>query len=153
MKISVIAIAFALLAARAADVPPARLWKGTEFGPLAKTLATKMDETKSGMQPLLQGPGFSMIFFHREGSGNAEVHEKLADFLVVKEGEGAVIVGGRVIAPKSTAPGEIRGTGIEGGTQHTLAVGDIIYIPANTPHQMIVAAGRRLDAAVIKVGQ
>ena len=34
---------------------------------------------------------------------------------------------------------------------HALAVGDVIYIPANTPHQMLVSGGKHLNAAVVKV--
>lgn len=149
MKRTLVGLVTALALAHGAVAPGTKQWKAAEFVSMAKT--AKIDESGSGMTPLLQGAGFNAIFFHRERSGLAEVHKKLADFLVVKEGEGAVVVGGTVVAPKESAPGEIRGSGIQGGTRYALAPGDVIYIPANTPHQMIVAEGNHLDAAVIKI--
>ena len=87
----------------AADPTGAVLWKTAELKGMEKTLATKLDETKSGMGPLMKASGYSAIFFHREGTGQAEVHEKLADFLVVHSGEGAVLVGGTVVGGRSTS--------------------------------------------------
>jgi len=39
-----------------------------------------------------------------------------------------------MIDPKVISPGQTRGTGIEGGVVHRLSKGDVITIPANTPH-------------------
>ena len=36
--------------------------------------------------------------------------------------------------PKVTAPGQTRADGIEGGETHHLSKGDVITVPANTPH-------------------
>ena len=40
-----------------------------------------------------------------------------------------------MIDPKVISPGQTRGSGIEGGTVHHLTKGDIVAIPAKTPHQ------------------
>jgi mannose-6-phosphate isomerase-like protein (cupin superfamily) len=40
-----------------------------------------------------------------------------------------------MVDPKVTEPGQTRGTGIEGGVSRHLTKGDVITIPAKTPHQ------------------
>jgi mannose-6-phosphate isomerase-like protein (cupin superfamily) len=44
------------------------------------------------------------------------------------------VTGGRLINPKVISPGQTRAEGIEGGQSHRLTKGDVITIPANTPH-------------------
>src|SRR5712672_3380818 len=51
------------------------------------------------------------------------------------DGEAEFVTGGKMVDPKVTAPGQTRGTGIEGGVSHHLTKGDVITIPAKTPHQ------------------
>jgi quercetin dioxygenase-like cupin family protein len=50
---------------------------------------------------------------------------------------------------KTTAPNEIRGPSITGGTKHEMHVGDVFHIPAGVPHQMLVP--KDLVIQVIKV--
>ena len=71
----------------------------------------------------------------RNGSGEAELHQKLADLIIVRSGSGAVLVGGKMIGGKPTGPDEVRGTSIEGGTKYPIQAGDTLYVPANTVHQ------------------
>ena len=79
---------------------------------------------------------------HREGDGEAEVHETMADFFVVESGEATLVVGGQVVGGKTTAPNEIRGPKINGGERRKLAAGDIVHIPVKTPHQLLVENGQ-----------
>ena len=53
--------------------------------------------------------------------------------------------------PQTQKPGEIRGTSIEGGERHRLGAGDIIHLPAGTPHQLLVEEGKPIVYFVIKV--
>jgi len=39
-----------------------------------------------------------------------------------------------MVGGKQTAPGQIRGTDVKGGETHHLSKGDVIVIPAGTPH-------------------
>lgn len=66
--------------------------------------------------------------------GMAEVHEQDTDLIYVIEGSATFVTGGRVLEPKPTAPGEIRGRAIDGGETRDLAKGDVIVVPAGTPH-------------------
>ena len=50
--------------------------------------------------------------------------------MIIRSGEGAILVGGTSQNAKPTTPGETRGDGVEGGTRYKLAPGDMIYVPA-----------------------
>jgi mannose-6-phosphate isomerase-like protein (cupin superfamily) len=90
---------------------------------------------------------------HREKTGSSEVHEKVADFLYIIDGDATVITGGKMVHGKATEPNEVRGTSIQGGQSQTMGVGDIIHIQANIPHQMILAPGHTVTYFVIKVNE
>ena len=87
----------------------------------------------------------------REATGSAEVHEHEADIFVVEGGEAMIVTGGKVVNGHREKPGEIRGSSIEGGERHRLATGDIIHIPAGTPHQLLIEKGKPFTYFVIKV--
>jgi quercetin dioxygenase-like cupin family protein len=71
---------------------------------------------------------------HREGPGQAEWHEKLADVIMIHSGAVTLVYGGEVVNGKTTAPGEIRGASITGGKSNHLVPGDVLVIQAGTPH-------------------
>ncbi len=70
----------------------------------------------------------------RDGPGKAEVHLHDTDIFYVVSGRATVVTGGTVIEPTTIAPGEIRGTRIEGGTERLLEPGSVITIANGTPH-------------------
>lgn len=70
----------------------------------------------------------------RDGAGQAEVHAKDADIIYVLDGSATLVTGGTVVEPKTTAPDEIRGRAIEGGETRVLGRGDVLIVPAGTPH-------------------
>jgi uncharacterized protein GlcG (DUF336 family) len=70
----------------------------------------------------------------REKAGMAEVHTKDADLIHVLDGAATLVTGGKVVDAKSIADDEVRGASIEGGEAHPLAKGDVIIVPAGTPH-------------------
>lgn len=70
----------------------------------------------------------------REKPGLVEVHDDDADILYVLDGEATVVTGGRLLDGKMTASGEIRGSNLEGGDTRIVRKGDVMIIPAGTPH-------------------
>jgi mannose-6-phosphate isomerase-like protein (cupin superfamily) len=85
----------------------------------------------------------------REGDGEAEVHDKQVDVIFVTSGEGTLVIGGTIVEPRTTAPGEIRGKSITGGISKKMSVGDVFNIPVKIPHQMLVP--KLLTFEVLKV--
>jgi quercetin dioxygenase-like cupin family protein len=70
----------------------------------------------------------------REAPGMAEIHDKDADLVYVLDGEATIVTGGSAVNLKTTAPGEHRGSSIEGGETRRLKKGDVMLIPAGAPH-------------------
>lgn len=71
---------------------------------------------------------------HRDKAGLVEVHEQDADIIYVLEGTATLVTGGQIVDGKTIAPGEIRGTDVKGGETRTINKGDVIIVPAGTPH-------------------
>lgn len=70
----------------------------------------------------------------REKAGQVEVHIKDADIIYVLDGTATLVTGGEVIGGKTVAPDEIRGDDVKGGDTRRIAGGDVIIVPAGTPH-------------------
>ncbi len=71
---------------------------------------------------------------------NAEQHEGATDVYFVVAGSGTVTVGGELESKRISRPGEYTGP-ITGGKPFKLQAGDILDIPANTPHATVPDAG------------
>jgi mannose-6-phosphate isomerase-like protein (cupin superfamily) len=71
---------------------------------------------------------------HRAGPGQVEVHEKETDILYMTDGEATIVTGGTMVGGKQTAPGQLRGSDVQGGETRHLKKGDLIVIPAGIPH-------------------
>lgn len=84
-------------------------------------------------------------------TGEAEVHDNNSDVFCVLSGEGEFVLGGKVVNAKITNPGETRGTAIQGGVTRKVGAGDIVIVPPKTPHQIILAKGRRMTFLVTKM--
>jgi mannose-6-phosphate isomerase-like protein (cupin superfamily) len=146
------AIAIAAAAALWAAAPAGfELWKGSDLRAMEKKLAPKVNAQKLASQPLGNFGNHSLVVIHRQGDGEAELHETQTDIFIVESGGGTLVVGGKVVNPKSTGPGEVRGTAIEGGEKRPLAPGDVAHIPAKMPHQVLVENGRRITYTIVKV--
>jgi mannose-6-phosphate isomerase-like protein (cupin superfamily) len=105
---------------------------------LEKTLGQKTDATGTATETLKKyASDYTMLAF-RNKSGKAELHEKFADFYFVVDG-------------KPTAAGEVRGDSITDGKETKLKKGDIVHIPANIPHQLLLANGDSFQYFIIKV--
>lgn len=83
---------------------------------------------------LLEAPHLRIAASRRDGAGQAEVHGHETDVFYVLQGEAIFVTGGRVSDARDTAPGEIRGSAIEGGTRHRLLPGTVVVVPPDTPH-------------------
>ena len=82
---------------------------------------------------IVEDPGLR-ILAQRRGSGEVEVHETTNHVFIIVEGEATMVTGGTLVGAKQTAPGQIRASDVQGGQTHRLSKGDVITIPAKTPH-------------------
>jgi mannose-6-phosphate isomerase-like protein (cupin superfamily) len=74
------------------------------------------------------------VLAQRRSSGEVEVHETTNHVFIIVEGEATLVTGGTLVGAKQTAPGQIRASDVQGGQVHHLTKGDVITIPAKTPH-------------------
>jgi mannose-6-phosphate isomerase-like protein (cupin superfamily) len=135
----------------AADPPGFTLWKASDLKTEEKKLAGKMSDKHVASETLQTFGNHYTMLAHRDGDGEVEVHDKVADVFYIVSGEASLIVGGTVVGGHTSAPGETRGTSITGGEKKTLGAGDAVHIPAKVPHQMLVASGKKITYFVVKV--
>jgi mannose-6-phosphate isomerase-like protein (cupin superfamily) len=128
-----------------------RVWKSTELHSRGQDLAKKLDANKAAAETIATEGNRLFLVAYREASGPAEVHHTQADIMFISEGELTMVHGGTIVDGKTTAPGEIRGSGITGGTEVRLGPGDVLHIPARMPHQMKLAPGTKVTYFVAKV--
>jgi len=83
---------------------------------------------------ITQGDDFTVSGARRTGPGQVEVHDKETDILYILDGEATFVTGGTMVGGKMTKAGQCLGTNIQGGETRHLTKGDIITIPAGTPH-------------------
>ena len=150
-KLLLAALAAASCVVFAADPAGFQLWKVADLKKTEKALGAKLDAHKAASEQLAKMDGYSFMLAHREGPGTAELHVKMADIFVVQAGEATLVVGGKLSGGQDAGPHEMRGSGIEGGEKHKLVVGDVVTIPANTPHQLLLDAGKQFTYFVVKV--
>lgn len=93
----------------------------------------------------------SLMLSERTANGGAEVHAHFDDVMLVMEGNATLITGGELVGAHAGLNGESGGSGIRNGSTQSVAAGDLIHIPAGTPHQLLIAPGTRYSALVIKV--
>ena len=121
LLLMVVALAFM---AAAAGLPTA-----VTYVPHDKVTATM---AKGGA--IIEDKGGLRVLAQRRGTGEVEVHMKTNHVFIIVEGEATFITGGTLVGSKNTAPDEVRAASVQGGQAHHLTKGDVITIPANTPH-------------------
>lgn len=77
---------------------------------------------------------YQVFTARRDKAGEVELHTLDTDIFYVVKGSATFVTGGKVIGARHTAPNEVRGKSIEGGTPHHLSQGDLIIIPHGVPH-------------------
>src|ERR1700680_1478907 len=93
----------------------------------------KVSATMAKGGPIVNDPGL-IVLANRRGAGQVEYHEHTNHIFIMVEGEATFITGGTLVDAKGTSPDQMVATSIDGGETHHLSKGDVITIPAKTPH-------------------
>jgi mannose-6-phosphate isomerase-like protein (cupin superfamily) len=153
-RTSVVSAVLSLAAAFApvvlAQEPTPDVYSPSELATMEQALSKQAKKGLATQQLKKYSSDYTLLAF-RSQSGQAEQHEKFADFYFVLSGEAKLVSGGKMVNGASTGQGELRGDSINGGKETTLKKGDIIHIPANIPHQLVLAKGTTFEYYVIKV--
>ena len=98
-------------------------------------------------------PAANTVIVRRDGPGEVEIHALLNDVLVAQAGAATLIVDGTIDGGREVAPNERRGGIIAGGRSRALHPGDVAWIPAGLPHQLIVPRGGSFAYVVVKTAR
>src|SRR5580698_11564463 len=125
--------------AAAADPDGFGMWKVSDFKQHESVLDGKIGPDHSARVTLGDYGNHLVRMIHRAATGAPEFHANFVDLWIVESGKGTVVVGGTLTDPKplgsgDASRGEMTGSGISGGERHEMSAGDVIHIPANTPH-------------------
>jgi mannose-6-phosphate isomerase-like protein (cupin superfamily) len=71
---------------------------------------------------------------YRQSSTPPMVHNRIAEFFYVLDGEADLILGGKLTNPRCLNSSNLAGDGVEGGVTHHVKKGTYILVPENTVH-------------------
>ena len=144
MRIRLIALTFlAVLAApaiaQAAEPAPMRTFMSNKEIMLLidKAKADRKGDAPLVTEPILLMAPYRALLEYRPGTSSASLHERSAELIVVLQGAGNIVTGGKLVDEKRRNANNLSGSSITGGNSQAVVVGDMLIVPANTPHQVI----------------
>ena len=148
------ALATILAAVLQASSPGFVMWSTAELDRRDTALSERMGSDHSARETLADygnpSGAHRFRFIHRDADGIPEQHANIEDVVLIKSGEATLEVGGELVR-RTGDDGEFRGDGIEGGTRYAVGAGDIMRIPADTPHRYLVPAGGHVTYLLVRV--
>jgi mannose-6-phosphate isomerase-like protein (cupin superfamily) len=106
-----------------------------------KAKADRKDNAPLVAEPILSLAPYRAQLEYRPGTSPAAVHEKDAEMMVVLEGAGNIVTGGKLVDEKRNNANNLGGSSIAGGNSQAVVKGDTLIVPANVPHQVIPTGG------------
>lgn len=126
-------------------------WTQAETDRREAALKVKVGPDHSSRETLADYGDHRFRLLYRDADGFPEQHDKIVDVVMIKSGEGTLVMGGTLRDKKgSSATGEYTGSKLEGGESHPLVTGDVVHIPAGIPHSFMVPAGRHITYILLK---
>jgi mannose-6-phosphate isomerase-like protein (cupin superfamily) len=146
------AILLASLSTAVAAEPPAQVQPPQAEHVPAATLKDYVATAKDGLvfRSATADPAARTLIVRREKAGDVETHDQMNDVMVIQDGEATMVMGGHAEGQQQTRPGEWIGGRIIGGQSYTMRPGDVLWIPAGIPHQMLIAPGGSFTYLAIK---
>lgn len=148
-------LAIALLMVSAEEKMPDgfQQWTGASLKDIELTLKTEADASSHHMsvRRLADFPQDTFMLSRRQADGVVEWHENQADVFFVQSGSATLLLGGTMVGGEVTEPHEKRNGSIQGGIKRKLSAGDVVRIPPQVPHQLLLDGSPQFTYFVIKV--
>jgi mannose-6-phosphate isomerase-like protein (cupin superfamily) len=147
MRVQLLALTFLAAAtvpafAQPAPAPMRTFMANKEImGLIDKAKADRKGDAPLVAEPILSLAPYRAQLEYRPGTSPAAVHEKDAELMVVLQGTGTIVTGGKLVDEKRNNANNLGGSSIAGGNSQSVVVGDMLFVPSNTPHQVIPAGG------------
>ena len=149
MRVAFLALTFLFVAltsnalAQPAAAPPITVFMSETdiMGLIGKAKADRKGEAPVTAEPILLLAPYRAQLEYRPVGGPAAVHEKDAELMVVLQGTGNIVTGGKLVDEKRVNANNLSGPSIADGEPHAVVKGDMILIPPNTPHQVSPTGG------------
>ena len=129
----------------------AEIFPGKDITSQLTSLTQSSKSSGSGGATLGDYKSHAIKLSVRTASGKAEIHAHYDDIFFVTGGKATLTTGGNAVNAKAGGDGESAGSSIEGGVSQPISKGDVVHIPAGTPHQLTIANGDIFSAIVVKV--
>jgi mannose-6-phosphate isomerase-like protein (cupin superfamily) len=111
------------------------------MGLIDRAKAERKGDAPLVAEPILLMAPYRAQLEYRPRTAPAALHEKDAELFVVLQGAGNIVTGGKLVDEKRVNANNLSGSSIAGGNSRSVAVGDMLIVPANTPHQVIPTGG------------
>ena len=111
------------------------------MGLIDKAKADRKGDAPLVAEPILLMAPYRAQLEYRPAMAPAALHEKDAELMVVLQGAGNIVTGGKMVNEKRVNANNLSGSSIEGGSSQAVVVGDMLIVPSNTPHQVIPTGG------------
>jgi mannose-6-phosphate isomerase-like protein (cupin superfamily) len=123
--------------------PPATVFMSDKdiMALVEKAKADRKDDAPTTAEPILLLAPYRAQLEYRPIGGPAALHEKDAELMVVLQGTGDIVTGGTMVDEKRVNAANLTAPSIANGQSHLVVKGDMILIPANTPHQVTPSGG------------
>ncbi len=106
-----------------------------------KAKADRKNDAPLVAEPILLLAPYRAMLEYRPATAPAALHEKDAELMVVLDGTGNIVTGGKIVDAKRVNAANLSGPSIADGSTQAVAKGDMLIVPANTPHQVIPTGG------------
>jgi mannose-6-phosphate isomerase-like protein (cupin superfamily) len=128
---------------RSAEPVPVQTFMNNKeiMGLIDKAKADRKGDAPLVAEPILLMAPYRAQLEYRPGTAPAALHEKDAELFVVLQGTGNIVTGGKLVDEKRVNANNLSGPSIAGGNSQSVAAGDMLIVPANTPHQVIPTGG------------
>lgn len=124
--------------------------RAEEIAAKEKDLPAKVDAKGLAFAVLERTPTTVTGLLFRAKTGDAELHEQMADFVLVRSGRATLIVGGELRNPRKVGEGEFAAPSILSGEKRALNAGDLVHIPPKVPHHFVVDEGHTFSYILVK---
>jgi len=145
MRVQLLALSFLVAVASpalAAQADQTFMSKAQVMALVDKAKADRKGDAANTIEPILTMAPYRTQLEYRTATAPAAVHEKDAELMIVLQGQGNIVTGGKLVNEKRNNANNLGGDSIMGGNLQAVVVGDSLLVPAGSPHQVIPTGGQ-----------